>query len=71
MKYYDIPPASLERLRMAYQQFEQLAGVISEAMGLGPGVTAQLDLAGGHFNVKEDDDAIPDRVNGIAQEVRA
>lgn len=50
-----IPGPSLERLRLAYTNFEQLAVVISEALGLDSTITARIDLPRGAFVIVEDD----------------
>ena len=57
-----IPSASLARLRTAYQQFLDLASVISDAMGIPPEAQRQLQLDRGTFTV-ETDEAVP---NGLA-----
>lgn len=48
-----IPPASLDRLRTAYANFEQMALVIAEAMGIDPRQPYRLDLQTGVFVVDE------------------
>jgi hypothetical protein len=50
-----IPPASLERLRAAYAQFEQLAAIVAEAMGIPPGTARHLDMAHGVFQIERED----------------
>ena len=50
-----IPGPSLERLRLAYTNFEQLAVVISEALGLDNTVSCRVDLPRGAFVIVEDD----------------
>jgi len=44
-----IPAASLDRLRTAYAQFEQLSVVVAEAMGLPSGVVTSVNLQHGVF----------------------
>ena len=65
-----IPAASLERLRVAYSQFEQLAAVVAEAMGLEAGSTKQINLPNGVFVVDDGQAAAPavapEHVNGVA-----
>lgn len=60
-----IPPASLERLRAAYAQFEQLAAVVAEALGIPPGEVRQISLPRGVFIVG-DEQLAPERENGVA-----
>jgi hypothetical protein len=68
MSEVPIPAASLERLRLAYGQFEQLCAVVAEAMNLPPGQTKQINLPGGVF-VVDDGDATPqlshEHANGV------
>lgn len=59
-----IPPASLERLRLAYGQFEQLAQVVAEALGIPPGAARHLDLVGGCFELQDASKA--EQKNGVA-----
>jgi hypothetical protein len=68
---HDIPPASLERLRAAYANFEVMANIVSEAMGLGPGITARIDLGEGAFFVEDGklEQSAPERVDGLAEQV--
>ena len=55
---------------MAYSQFEQLAAVVAEAMGLAPGSTKQINLPNGVFVVDDGQAAAPEvapeHVNGVA-----
>jgi hypothetical protein len=46
---YQIPPASLQRLQAMMQQFEQLANVIGEAMGIPPEAQRTLNMERGVF----------------------
>lgn len=70
MKAIPIPPASLERLRMAYAQFEQLATVVAEAMGLPSGAVKRVEMQDGVFVV--DDGSADEPHNGaVTQEVSA
>jgi len=62
MKQVPIPPASLERLRVLYAQFEQLATVVSEAMGIPPTAVKQISLPNGVFVVEDDAES----TNGVA-----
>lgn len=62
-----IPPASLERLRATYAQFEQLAAVVAEAMGLPPGAVQQVSLPKGVFVTS--DEPAEQHVNGVAAQV--
>ena len=48
-----IPQASLDRLRQAYSQFEQLCTIVAEAMGIPPGQVQQINLPGGAFIVAD------------------
>jgi hypothetical protein len=57
-----IPPASLERLRMAYGQFTQLVQVVAEALELGQ--IDGIDLPRGVLIVKDAETSH----NGVAQE---
>jgi len=65
-----IPPASLERLRATYAQFEQLCTVVAEAMGMAPGAVQQVSLPKGVFVVQDGEAAAPqlapEQVNGVA-----
>lgn len=61
MKTHPIPPASLVRLQQAYAQFEQLATVVAEAMGIDISGKFRLDLQGKQFVIEE---AAP--TNGVA-----
>lgn len=63
-----IPPASLERLRGVYGQFEQLATLVAEAMGIPPGSVTQVSLPKGVFVVDDGQPAAPEpeHVNGVA-----
>lgn len=63
MQTHPIPEASLQRLQQAYQQFEQLAGVIAEAMGLSITGKYRLDLPNGQFVIDEEAPA-----NGLVAE---
>ena len=65
MQTYPIPPASLARLQQSYAQFEQLAMVVAEAMGLDAGGKLRLDLPNKQFVI--DDVAAP---NGLAEMTR-
>lgn len=65
MTDFPIPPASLERLRVAYTQFEQLAAVVSEAMGVPPGPRS-LNIQRGVFVVEQSAELAPEQVNGVA-----
>jgi hypothetical protein len=56
-----VPSASLERLRAVYANFEQMAQIIIEAMGVGPGLRWRLDLQAGVFVIDEPE---PQVVNG-------
>lgn len=53
MKAIPIPPPSLERLRAAYAQFEQLATVVAEAMGLPTGAVKRVEMQDGTFIVED------------------
>jgi len=46
---YQIPAASLARLKAAYDQYLSIAQVIAEAVGVPDGVNAQLVLDRGVF----------------------
>jgi hypothetical protein len=69
MSEVPIPPASLERLRMAYSQFEQLCAVVAEAMGHAPGTVKSVNLPGGVFVVDDGQGnqahVEAERVNGV------
>jgi hypothetical protein len=54
MSHHPIPPASLERIRMAYANFEQITQVVAEAMGLDVKQQYRIDLQGGAFVIGED-----------------
>lgn len=64
-----IPVASLERMRAAYAQFEQLSTVVAEAMGMPSGVVTSVNLQQGVFII---DGGLVDEViraepqNGVA-----
>ena len=64
MAEVSIPTASLERLRAAYAQFEQLAAVVAEALGIPPGEVRQISLPRGVFVVGNA--LAPERENGVA-----
>ena len=55
---------------MAYGQFEQLAAVVAEAMGLEAGSTKQINLPNGVFVVDDGQEAAPqlspEHANGVA-----
>lgn len=53
MSDFSIPPASLQRLRTAYEQYTNLAQVVAEAMGIDRDIDCQLDLQRGVFKVVE------------------
>ncbi len=66
MSEIPIPAASLERLRIAYSQFEQLAAVIAEAMNVR---VTQVNLPKGVFVVDDGEAApqlSPEHANGVA-----
>jgi len=42
MSEIQIPERSLARLRAAYQQFEQISGLVAEAMGLDPSAVSNV-----------------------------
>lgn len=67
MSEVKIPQASLERLRMTYGQFEQLAAVVAEAMGLPPGQVQSINLPGGTFVVNDGEtpELSHERENGV------
>lgn len=65
MSEVPIPTASLTRLRQSYQQFLDLAGVISDAMGIPPEAQRRLELERGVF-VLEGEVALPSS-NGLAE----
>lgn len=48
---YQIPPASLQRLLSAMQQFEMLASVIAEAIGIPAETVRTLNIERGVFIV--------------------
>jgi hypothetical protein len=62
---YTIPEASMQRIRAAYAQFEQLTAVVAEAMGIDTRTRYQLDMQGGQFVVADDVD-VPATPNGVA-----
>lgn len=64
MSEVPIPPASLERLRGAYAQFEQLCAVVAEAMNVR---VTQVNLPKGVFVVDDGEVAAPgaERANGV------
>lgn len=67
MSEVPIPAASLERLRLAYSQFEQLCAVVSEAMGMAPGSIKSVSLPNGVFVVDDGQPAAleAERANGV------
>jgi hypothetical protein len=52
-----IPSPSLERLRQAYAQFDQLALIIAEAVGIEARQSRQLDMERGVFLVGQNHSA--------------
>jgi len=62
-----IPTRSLERLRAAYAQFETLAGVVAEAMGIEPSEVQSVNVQKGVFVVSDEVAARSD--NGVASPV--
>lgn len=57
MSDVSIPAPALQRLRLAYQQFLDLAQVTSDAMGISPDSQRRLDLERGLFVVEGPEDA--------------
>lgn len=66
MSEMQIPPASLERLKVAYTQFEQLAAVVAEAMGIPPGTPMQINVQRGVFVLEESAPVEEPAKNGVA-----
>jgi hypothetical protein len=69
MTEVQIPRGSLERLRANYAQFEQLAAVVAEAMGLQN--VQSINLPKGIFVVQDGEPAPtpgldPEHANGVA-----
>jgi hypothetical protein len=62
MSEIQIPEASLVRLRAAYQQFEILAGVVAEALGIDPREVQHVNVQKGVFVVPEE--AVAEPANG-------
>ena len=56
MSEIQIPERSLARLRAAYQQFEQISGLVAEAMGLDPSAVSNVNIVDGVFSVRDDGD---------------
>ena len=69
MSEVPIPSASLDRLRAAYSQFEQLCVVVAEAMGHPPGSVKSVNLPTGVFVVDDVPTVQPhvesERTNGV------
>lgn len=61
-----IPEASLQRLRAAYSQFEQLSTLVAEAMGIDPLAVKGVDMPGGAFILK-DDETVTVHANGVVE----
>ena len=65
---YLIPAASLQRIRAAYAQVEEVASIVSEALGIPSGTPRGLDIQRGVFIVEESLLAAePPPPNGLAE----
>jgi len=56
MSEIQIPERSLARLRAAYQQFEQISGLVAEAMGLDPAAVVNINVEKGVFSLRDGDE---------------
>jgi hypothetical protein len=67
MTKHPIPAASLQRMRVAQAQFQEMANMIAEAMGMDISQRFQLDLQEGVFLTEDPAPALEaERVNGVA-----